>query len=127
MENFFTFLKNVNDVDTALSFYHMAGASIDKGIRAHTLFILILIVNVLLVWNSHLLTVSFFQGTAHISSLFSSFVLAAGPINSQPVTALCLSTVPLLIWRTVSAPAHIIRHFLFSVLSEALAAPHYVT
>uniref|UniRef100_A0A3Q3N2G4 Calcium uptake protein 1, mitochondrial n=1 Tax=Mastacembelus armatus TaxID=205130 RepID=A0A3Q3N2G4_9TELE len=28
--NFFTFLKNVNDVDTALSFYHMAGASIDK-------------------------------------------------------------------------------------------------
>lgn len=33
MENFFTFLKNVNDVDTALSFYHMAGASIDKGTR----------------------------------------------------------------------------------------------
>uniref|UniRef100_A0A8C9R6M8 Calcium uptake protein 1, mitochondrial n=1 Tax=Scleropages formosus TaxID=113540 RepID=A0A8C9R6M8_SCLFO len=31
LENFFTFLKNVNDVDTALSFYHMAGASIDKG------------------------------------------------------------------------------------------------
>ncbi|MGH0114607.1 UNVERIFIED_CONTAM: hypothetical protein FKN15_031092 [Acipenser sinensis] len=31
VENFFTFLKNVNDVDTALSFYHMAGASIDKG------------------------------------------------------------------------------------------------
>ncbi|XP_058507411.1 calcium uptake protein 1, mitochondrial [Solea solea] len=30
VENFFTFLKNVNDVDTALSFYHMAGASIDK-------------------------------------------------------------------------------------------------
>ncbi|XP_013861456.1 calcium uptake protein 1, mitochondrial isoform X3 [Austrofundulus limnaeus] len=30
LENFFTFLKNVNDVDTALSFYHMAGASIDK-------------------------------------------------------------------------------------------------
>uniref|UniRef100_A0A671YSQ8 Calcium uptake protein 1, mitochondrial n=1 Tax=Sparus aurata TaxID=8175 RepID=A0A671YSQ8_SPAAU len=33
VENFFTFLKNVNDVDTALSFYHMAGASIDKGTR----------------------------------------------------------------------------------------------
>ncbi|XP_035256464.1 calcium uptake protein 1, mitochondrial isoform X3 [Anguilla anguilla] len=31
VENFFTFLKNVNDVDTALSFYHMAGASIDKA------------------------------------------------------------------------------------------------
>lgn len=30
VENFFTFLKNINDVDTALSFYHMAGASIDK-------------------------------------------------------------------------------------------------
>uniref|UniRef100_A0A8D0KUE6 Calcium uptake protein 1, mitochondrial n=1 Tax=Strix occidentalis caurina TaxID=311401 RepID=A0A8D0KUE6_STROC len=27
---FFTFLKNINDVDTALSFYHMAGASLDK-------------------------------------------------------------------------------------------------
>lgn len=34
VENFFTFLKNVNDVDTALSFYHMAGASIDKGTAA---------------------------------------------------------------------------------------------
>ncbi|XP_028651042.1 calcium uptake protein 1, mitochondrial [Erpetoichthys calabaricus] len=31
LENFFKFLKNVNDVDTALSFYHMAGASIDKA------------------------------------------------------------------------------------------------
>uniref|UniRef100_A0A8I3NCE3 Calcium uptake protein 1, mitochondrial n=2 Tax=Canis lupus familiaris TaxID=9615 RepID=A0A8I3NCE3_CANLF len=31
VENFFTFLKNINDVDTALSFYHMAGASLDKG------------------------------------------------------------------------------------------------
>ncbi|XP_030059348.1 calcium uptake protein 1, mitochondrial isoform X2 [Microcaecilia unicolor] len=30
VENFFTFLKNINDVDTALSFYHMAGASLDK-------------------------------------------------------------------------------------------------
>lgn len=36
VENFFTFLKNVNDVDTALSFYHMAGASIDKGTVMHT-------------------------------------------------------------------------------------------
>jgi hypothetical protein len=24
-------LKNVNDVDTALSFYHLAGVSIDQG------------------------------------------------------------------------------------------------
>ncbi|XP_043375761.1 calcium uptake protein 1, mitochondrial isoform X8 [Dermochelys coriacea] len=31
VESFFTFLKNINDVDTALSFYHMAGASLDKG------------------------------------------------------------------------------------------------
>lgn len=44
VENFFTFLKNINDVDTALSFYHMAGASIDKGelyiskVSCHTLF-----------------------------------------------------------------------------------------
>ncbi|XP_045153025.1 LOW QUALITY PROTEIN: calcium uptake protein 1, mitochondrial-like [Echinops telfairi] len=30
VENFFTFLKNINDVDTALSFYHMAGASLGK-------------------------------------------------------------------------------------------------
>uniref|UniRef100_A0A8C4R4W4 Calcium uptake protein 1, mitochondrial n=1 Tax=Eptatretus burgeri TaxID=7764 RepID=A0A8C4R4W4_EPTBU len=30
VQNFFTFLKNINDVDTALTFYHMAGASIDK-------------------------------------------------------------------------------------------------
>lgn len=37
VENFFTFLKNVNDVDTALSFYHMAGASIDKGKPKHPL------------------------------------------------------------------------------------------
>lgn len=38
VENFFTFLKNVNDVDTALSFYHMAGASIDKGTPTFALF-----------------------------------------------------------------------------------------
>lgn len=38
VENFFTFLKNINDVDTALSFYHMAGASIDKGRLAFALF-----------------------------------------------------------------------------------------
>ncbi|XP_043911927.1 calcium uptake protein 1, mitochondrial isoform X2 [Protopterus annectens] len=31
VESFFTFLKNINDVDTALSFYHMAGASLDKA------------------------------------------------------------------------------------------------
>ena len=27
--NFYQFLKNINDVDTALTFYHVAGASID--------------------------------------------------------------------------------------------------
>ncbi|KAG9344430.1 hypothetical protein JZ751_011100 [Albula glossodonta] len=37
VENFFTFLKNVNDVDTALSFYHMAGASIDKACLTRSL------------------------------------------------------------------------------------------
>lgn len=41
VENFFTFLKNINDVDTALSFYHMAGASIDKGKHSHLPFLLI--------------------------------------------------------------------------------------
>ncbi|XP_036192927.1 calcium uptake protein 1, mitochondrial isoform X3 [Myotis myotis] len=35
VENFFTFLKNINDVDTALSFYHMAGASLDKGLNSN--------------------------------------------------------------------------------------------
>jgi hypothetical protein len=29
--NFFEVLKYINDVDTALMFYHVAGASIDKG------------------------------------------------------------------------------------------------
>lgn len=44
VENFFTFLKNVNDVDTALSFYHMAGASIDKGTHSHpSLFLITLL------------------------------------------------------------------------------------
>lgn len=28
---FWTFLKSINDVDTALSFYHLAGVSIDQG------------------------------------------------------------------------------------------------
>lgn len=28
---FFHFLNNINDVDTALTFYHIAGASIDPG------------------------------------------------------------------------------------------------
>lgn len=38
VENFFTFLKNINDVDTALSFYHMAGASLDKGNETQKVF-----------------------------------------------------------------------------------------
>ena len=29
--DFFQVLKYINDVDTALMFYHIAGASIDKG------------------------------------------------------------------------------------------------
>lgn len=29
---FFHFLSNINDVDTALTFYHIAGASIDQGL-----------------------------------------------------------------------------------------------
>lgn len=29
---FFHFLNNINDVDTALTFYHIAGASIDPGL-----------------------------------------------------------------------------------------------
>lgn len=29
--SFWKFLKSVNDVDTALSFYHLAGVSIDQG------------------------------------------------------------------------------------------------
>lgn len=43
VENFFTFLKNVNDVDTALSFYHMAGASIDKGTPSDALSLSLLL------------------------------------------------------------------------------------
>lgn len=30
--HFFHFLNNINDVDTALTFYHIAGASIDQGL-----------------------------------------------------------------------------------------------
>ena len=30
-ENFWSFLQNITDVDTALSFYHLAGVSIDPG------------------------------------------------------------------------------------------------
>lgn len=29
---FFHFLNNINDVDTALTFYHIAGASIDQSL-----------------------------------------------------------------------------------------------
>lgn len=32
--HFFHFLNNINDVDTALTFYHIAGASIDQGEQA---------------------------------------------------------------------------------------------
>ena len=30
-ENFWKFLQNIADIDTALSFYHLAGVSIDPG------------------------------------------------------------------------------------------------
>lgn len=33
--NFFHFLNNINDVDTALTFYHIAGASIDEQTLKH--------------------------------------------------------------------------------------------
>uniref|UniRef100_A0A8D7ZY59 Calcium uptake protein 1 homolog, mitochondrial n=1 Tax=Culex pipiens TaxID=7175 RepID=A0A8D7ZY59_CULPI len=33
--NFFHFLNNINDVDTALTFYHIAGASIDQATLKH--------------------------------------------------------------------------------------------
>lgn len=33
--NFFRFLNNINDVDTALTFYHIAGASIDQATLKH--------------------------------------------------------------------------------------------
>ena len=33
--NFFHFLNNINDVDTALTFYHIAGASIDQQTLKH--------------------------------------------------------------------------------------------
>jgi hypothetical protein len=33
--NFFHFLNNINDVDTALTFYHIAGASIDQMTLKH--------------------------------------------------------------------------------------------
>lgn len=32
---FFHFLNNINDVDTALTFYHIAGASIDQMTLKH--------------------------------------------------------------------------------------------
>lgn len=33
--NFFHFLNNINDVDVALTFYHIAGASIDQATLKH--------------------------------------------------------------------------------------------
>ena len=35
--NFYQFLKNINDVDTALTFYHVAGASIDPRLYSFPL------------------------------------------------------------------------------------------
>jgi len=35
VEEFFRFLNNINDVDTALTFYHMAGASVDAQTLQH--------------------------------------------------------------------------------------------
>jgi hypothetical protein len=39
--SFFEVLKHITDVDTALSFYHVAGASIDKG--CYLIYILLLL------------------------------------------------------------------------------------
>lgn len=37
---FFHFLNNINDVDTALTFYHIAGASIDQGLFVYVCIII---------------------------------------------------------------------------------------
>lgn len=97
MENFFTFLKNVNDVDTALSFYHMAGASIDKGTPARLLVspdILLLtpnyspsdyIVVTFILCLSELLTLHPATSTSHIS-----FSPGYGPSRGSPICHLFL-------------------------------------
>lgn len=36
--DFFHFLNNINDVDTALTFYHIAGACIDQGSTPYFIF-----------------------------------------------------------------------------------------
>ncbi len=94
VENFFTFLKNVNDVDTALSFYHMAGASIDKGTPTFALFLwhsllppnyfpLNFTVVTFILCLSELLTLRF----PHL------FLVALLPILTQPFV-ICLSIRP---------------------------------
>lgn len=84
VENFFTFLKNVNDVDTALSFYHMAGASIDKGTLTFALF------------PFHSLS---FSNYAPLDSTVVSFILSELLTLSQPdllPTCFCLALLPAL-------------------------------
>lgn len=99
VENFFTFLKNVNDVDTALSFYHMAGASIDKGTPTfalslwHSLFPpnyspLDFTVVTFILCLSELLTLQPARSASHIS-----FCLALLPGLTQPFV-ICLSIHP---------------------------------
>lgn len=85
VENFFTFLKNVNDVDTALSFYHMAGASIDKGTLTFALF------------PFHSLSFSHY---APLDSTIVSFILSELLTLSQPdllPTSFCLALLPALV------------------------------
>lgn len=48
---FFHFLNNINDVDTALTFYHIAGASIDQGMVL--LIILVIVINKIKLKKKH--------------------------------------------------------------------------
>lgn len=86
VENFFTFLKNVNDVDTALSFYHMAGASIDKGTLTFALFL----------WHP-----LFLPNYTPLYSTVVSFILSELLTLSQsdplPTILFCMALLPVLV------------------------------
>lgn len=95
VENFFTFLKNVNDVDTALSFYHMAGASIDKGTLTFALFPL----SFPLSSKSHL----FGLGCCQFHPLWA--------VNTQPARyashiSFCLASLPVVVQPFVAGFVH---------------------
>lgn len=86
VENFFTFLKNVNDVDTALSFYHMAGASIDKGTHTFAFFL----------WHSLFPSnYSLRFNCCHFYPLSLRAVnTAARPVGSASHISFCLALLP---------------------------------